>query len=441
MEDALEVIERLNPRFHSFITVLHESAAAAAKESQSRLARGAGKGPLDGIPVSVKDVLYIKGVRCTAGSKILSDSIAPYDAPAVRMLKDAGAVIVGTTNMHEFAAGVTSENPHFGPVRNPWDPARVAGGSSGGSAASVSMGMSVAALGTDTACSVRIPASLCGIVGMKPTYGRVSRLGVIPLAPSFDTVGTLTSTVRDAASVLQAIAGHQEGGSTTGTTPVPSYSEGLAGERRTFRVGVPRGYFASGVNQQVLESFSKFLDDLRSLGCKLEDIELEGVQEAAARFYPIRRAEATAFHLGWLDKTPELYGEDVRKLLELGRGVSAVDYIAALNARPSLIEAFSRSMGGCDVMVVPCTTVSAPKIGEGSVSISGKQVDTYSALNRLTLPFNVTGFPAMSVPMMPAEGLPIGAQIVARPFDEPVIFAVGAEYEEEFGPFPTPPPA
>jgi len=223
----LRRIDERNPSLNCFITKLTVSAGTSAAEAERRFASGSPLGPLDGVPIAVKDVIYISGVKCTAGSKILANNVATYDSPVVRRLKDAGVVLVGTTNLHEFTAGVTSNNPHFGPVRNPWNLDRVAGGSSGGSAAAVASGMVPAALGTDTAGSVRIPAALCGVLGLKPTYGRVSRLGVIPLAPSFDTVGVLTSSAWDAAAMLQTIAGHDEGDPTTVETPVPNYLSDL----------------------------------------------------------------------------------------------------------------------------------------------------------------------------------------------------------------------
>ncbi|MDA4121377.1 MAG: amidase family protein, partial [Thaumarchaeota archaeon] len=266
-------IERVNPTLNCYITVLADSALEAAKQSEARFMEGSRLGPLDGVPVAVKDIIYIKGVKCTAGSKILAENVAGYDSPVVRRLKAAGAVIIGTTNLHEFAAGVTSDNPHYGPVRNPWDPRRIAGGSSGGSAAAVSANLASGALGTDTAGSVRIPAALCGVLGLKTTYGRVSRLGVIPLASSLDTVGTINNCAWDAAAMLQVIAGHDAEDMTTTDAEVPDYLGELQKPVGTPRVGVPRRYFHDLLDPGVVSAFEGFLDRLRQLGCRVENVE------------------------------------------------------------------------------------------------------------------------------------------------------------------------
>ncbi len=438
-ELTLDRIDRLNPKLNCFITVLRDSALAAAEASERRFKEGKPIGPLDGVPIGIKDLIYIKGVRCTAGSKILASNIAPYDSPVTRRLKAAGAVIIGTTNMHEFAAGITSNNPHYGPVRNPWDSARVSGGSSGGSAAAVASGMVPAAIGTDTGGSVRIPAALCGILGLKPTYGRVSRLGVIPLASSFDTVGTLTSSVWDAASLLYALAGHEKDDVTTVDSPVPDYVTDLARPFEGARIGVPRHYFHDSIDPTVEEKFGVFSDRLREIGCTVEGAELDGIDDAKSFWVPIRRAEATAFHARWLESSPELYGDDVRRILEAGRSVTAVDYVRAINERPTLMERFANSMGDFDAFAVPTTAVTAPPIGANSVVIDGKEADTTATLLKLTFPFNVVGFPSFSVPADLAYGLPVGVQLVGRPFEESRLLRIAEALEARFGTFPSPP--
>jgi aspartyl-tRNA(Asn)/glutamyl-tRNA(Gln) amidotransferase subunit A len=438
-EQGLKRISELNPRFNCFITVLEEGALKAAAESEARYKEGAPLGPLDGVPVAVKDMIYIKGVRCTAGSKILAKNVASYDSPAAARLRGAGAVLIGTTNMHEFAAGVTSDNPHYGAVRNPWDVDRVAGGSSGGSAVAVALGLAAGALGTDTAGSVRIPAALCGVLGLKPTYGRVSRLGVIPLAPSLDTVGTLASDAWDSAAMLQVLAGHDEDDITTVDAPVPDYLAELAEPFSGAEVGVPRRFLRDLVDSSVEEVFAGFLANLRALGCRVREFDLDGLDEAYALWLPIRRAEATSFHTKWLSEHPELYGDDVRRLLELGKEVLATDYVSAINSRPSLMERFAASMADLDVVAMPATCVPAPVIGQSRVKVDGKDVDIYSALNRLTLPFNLTGFPALSIPGGQAGPLPVGVQLVARPFEEAKVLGLAHAYEAKFGAHPNPP--
>jgi aspartyl-tRNA(Asn)/glutamyl-tRNA(Gln) amidotransferase subunit A len=431
-------IETLGRRLNAFITVLQDTALKASAESERRYKAGTPLGPLDGVPIAVKDIFYISGVRCTAGSKVLAENVATYDAPVVKYLRDAGAVLVGTTNLHEFAAGVTSSNPHYGNVKNPWDESRVAGGSSGGSAVAVSTGMAEGAIGTDTAGSVRIPAALCGIVGFKPTYGRVSRLGVVPLASSLDTVGILSLCAWDTAAMLQTMVRHDKNDMTTADEPVPNYTDSLLAQFSGARVGAVREYFRDTLDPRVEENFVAFASRLRQIGCSVEDTDLEGVQEVCDRWVLIRQAEATAFHLRWLESSPELYGDDVRKLMEQGKSVLAVDYVNALNTRPAVIERFSDVMRRFDFLLVPSTCIPAPGIGQANVTINGKEVTTYSALNRLTLPFNYVGLPAISIPSGMVGCLPLGVQLVGRLFDEAAVLRVVHAYEEKFGPFPLP---
>ncbi len=439
VRECLKSIEASNGRLNCFITVLGDSALRAAGESDRRFREGNPLGPLDGIPVAVKDIIYIEGVRCTAGSRILSGNVAQYDAPVVRKLKAAGAVIVGTTNLHEFAAGTTSVNPHYGPVRNPWDQAKIAGGSSGGSAAAVAAGLAAAALGTDTAGSVRIPAALCGVLGVTPTYGRVSRLGVVPLSSSLDTVGVLARSAWDASAILQAVAGGDQGDMTTASEAVPDYLASLALPYAPARVGVVKEYFFEALDPAIEENVEAFLLRLRQMGCQVSEANLDGIGEVYERWVPIRRAEATAFHLRWLQQTPELYGDDVRRLLEQGKDVQAVDYVSAVNARPAYMERFAASMKDFDVLALPCTAIPAPDIGRSNVSLKGKEVPVYSALNRLTLPFNYVGFPAVSVPSGLAEGTPLGVQLVGKLFDEATLLRLVSAYEGRYGPYPRAP--
>jgi aspartyl-tRNA(Asn)/glutamyl-tRNA(Gln) amidotransferase subunit A len=432
-------IERLEPRLNCFITRLDDSAARSAAESERRFRVGAPLGPLDGVPIAIKDMIYISGVRCTAGSKILANNIAAYDATVIRKLRASGAVIIGTTNLHEFAAGTTSLNPHYGAVKNPWDESRVSGGSSGGSAAAVASGMAAGALGTDTAGSVRIPAALCGVVGLKPTYGRVSRLGVVPLSSSLDTVGVLASSAWDAAAMLQSIAGHEREDLTTLEAGEADFLRPLASPFSPPRVGTVNSYFHDSNSPAVEANFSVFVSRLRELGCSVRDAHLDGVNEVYGEWLPIRRAEATAFHLRWLESSPELYGSDVRALLEQGKDVRAVDYVNAINSRPSYMERFSASMKDFEVLAVPCTRVPAPLLNQDSVEINGEEVPVYSALNRLTLPFNYVGFPVLSIPSGFAGGLPLGVQLVGKLFDESSVLRLADAYERKFGPHPHPP--
>lgn len=436
-ERYLARIERLDGRINSYITVLRDESLRSAEALEAELSEGKVRSPLHGIPVAVKDLIYIKGVRCTAGSKILSNHIAGYDSPVARRLKQAGAVIIGTTNMHEFACGATSVNPHFGPVRNPWNTERISGGSSGGSAAAVAADLAVASIGTDTSGSVRIPASLCGVIGLKPTYGLISRVGVIPLAASFDTVGTLTWSAWDAAAMLKVLAGHEQNDMTTADVEIPDYVGEISGAR-SFKVGVPSHYFMDVLDAGVEESFNKFTDRLVSLGFEVSQVEYKDIDRAVESWAAIRRAEATAFHERWLQEMPDQYGEDVRRSLEIGMQIPATKYINAQNSRPALRESFLDSMRDVDVVATPTTSINAPLIGQSSVAVKSSDVDVYSALVRLTLPFNVVGFPALSMPIGLSDGLPVGAQLVARPFDELSLLQLVQRYEDRFGQFEKP---
>ena len=438
-EEVLQRAERLNPTINSYITILRDRALREAEAAERAIREGRYSGPLHGIPIAVKDLFYIKGVRCTAGSKILATNVANYDSLVVKRLIAAGAILIGTTNLHEFASGVTNVNPFYGPVRNPWDTDRISGGSSGGSAAAVAAEMTVAALGTDTSGSVRIPSSLCGVVGLKPTYGRISRVGVIPLSTSFDTVGTLTNCVWDAAALLQELAGYENGDTTTEEVGVPNYLSELEVPLEAPRLGVPRPYFLDDIDPQVAAVFSKFLDRMRMGTVSISDVVVREIDKVYGVWAAIRRSEATAFHEQWLATVPEKYGEDVRKGLEKGRDFTAVQYIMAQNSRPEVNESLLEAMKGVDFLVVPTTPVVAPKIGEERVELNGKSVEVYSALTRLTLPFNVVGFPVISIPIGFARGLPVGAQIVARPFEEGSLLKMASLCEELLGERQLPP--
>lgn len=438
--ECLRRIEALNGTLNCFITVLADSALKSAEEAERRFRANEPLGPLDGVPVAIKDLIYIEGVKCTAGSRILAGNVAPYDALVVRRLKAAGAVLVGTTNLHEFAAGSTSVNPHFGSVKNPWDPRRMSGGSSGGSAVAVATDMAAGALGTDTGGSVRIPAALCGVLGLKPTYGLVSRLGVIPLAASLDVVGVLAASSWDAGALLRVIAGHESDDMTTVEAEVPDYVDTLSHPFQGARIGVMRGYFQGSIDPAVEGNLSQFVSRLEEIGCRAEEVDPDWVSEAYDRWVPIRRAEATAFHLKWLETNPELYGDDVRRLLEQGKEIRAVDYVSAINARPSFMERFSATMKDYDFLALPTTTVPAPRLDQSAVQVKGKEVPVYSAMNRLPIPFNYIGCPVLSVPSGLSQGLPLGVQLVGKLFDEGGLLRLARAIEGRFGPYAAPPP-
>jgi aspartyl-tRNA(Asn)/glutamyl-tRNA(Gln) amidotransferase subunit A len=316
VDAIIERIEKLNPTLNAFITILDESAKREAMHADSLIKQGKYLGPLHGIPISLKDLIYIKGVRSTSGSKILADFVPDYDSTVAIKLRTAGAVIVGTNNLHEFASGITGINPHYGPSKNPWDIARMSGGSSGGSAVAVSSGMSLASIGTDTSGSIRVPSSLCGIFGLKPTYGRVSKYGVMPLAPSIDHVGPLARGAWDIAAVLQVIAGYDKLDTSSVKVPVPNYLEEISssserrnsndGSNKKFKVGIPKQFFFDLIEPKVMEIFREFVDRLHGCGITTtSNVDVDGTDKIFDTWRPIRLAEATAIHNEWMVSRPQ----------------------------------------------------------------------------------------------------------------------------------------
>ena len=421
-------IAALDGRLNAYITVLHDEALSAAREAEKAIRAGGTLGPLHGIPISLKDLFWTEGVRTTAGSAILADFVPEEDAHSVARLKAAGAVIVGKTNLHEFAFGVTTINPHYGPTRNPWDTDRSPGGSSGGSAAAVAAGLCTASMGTDTGGSVRIPAALCGIVGLKPTYGRVSRHGVVPLAWTMDHAGPMTRTVCDAALMLNAIAGHDPRDPASADAPVPDFTAGLDAGLKGLRLGVPQHYYFDGLDPEVEKAVREAIDLLGRQGAMVEEVALPRLEYAPATYWPISISEAAAYHHDWLTNRPEDYGHDVRQRMEPGLLVPAVRYLQAQRARRLIADDFRQALRVVDALLAPTTPIPAPRI-EAAVTPAVR-----SALLRLTSPANLAGLPALSVPCgFTGAGLPVGLQIIGRAFDEATVLRVGHAYETAAG--------
>jgi len=433
----LERIKKLNPRLNAYITVTEELALQQAKLAESELVGGKSRkarrdrGPLQGIPISLKDNIYTAGVRTTAGSKVLRDFVPLHDAPVVAALKNAGAVILGKTNMHEFAYGVTNNNPHFGPVRNPWDLERIPGGSSGGSAAALAAGLCYGSIGTDTGGSIRIPASLCGVVGLKPGLGRVSAEHVIPLSPTLDFVGPLARSAEDAALLLEPIFSRGKG--------ERSVRPGRASSPRARhpRLGVPREFFLEVLSPEVERNFQIALRILRKNGARLKEVSLPLVQESEDAGNQIAWAEAAHYHqhAGWYPGHASEYGEDVRSRLEMGTNVPAVAYMQALDLREQFIAAFHLILEDekVDALVVPTTPIAATRIGEDSVSIRGSSHATRALLLRLNRPANLAGVPAISVPCGLTEtGLPVGLQFIGALTDEALLLELAHNFERAY---------
>jgi len=429
-EAHLARIERLDPELKAYITVTADSALEAARRAEREIQSGSYRGPLHGVPLGIKDLLDVAGVPNTMGSKILSSNVPASDATVVKALKEQGAIVLGKQNLHEFAFGITSENPHYGAVRNPWDRERVPGGSSGGTAAAVAAGLCVAGLGSDTGASIRAPAAWCGVVGLKPTYGRTSRAGALPLAWSLDHIGPIARSVRDCAIVLQAIAGYDPLDPGSASEPVPDFSADLDRGLAWLRVGIPREYFFEVVEPEVDRLVRGAIKQLEELGASVREVSLPHVSHAQVAGNVIMSAEAAAWHREWLRDRPADYGADVLARIRGGLLVSAVDYLSSQKMRTMIQQDFAAAFSLFDVVVVPTVPLVAPLIGRTTEAGGTLNLAPRTIANRATVPCNLTGMPAISVPCgFNAEGLPVGLQLMAPAFAETLLLRVAAAYE------------
>jgi aspartyl-tRNA(Asn)/glutamyl-tRNA(Gln) amidotransferase subunit A len=423
-EAALTRIEQLDERLGIFITVTAEAARAAAHQAEAEIRRGEYRGPLHGVPVSVKDLYNTAGVRTTNGGKITADFVPEEDATAVARLRDAGAILLGKTNLHEYAFGPTGINPHFATTRNPWNQECVPGGSSGGSGVAVAVGIGAASLGTDTGGSIRIPAALCGTVGLKPTYGRVSRHGVFPLAYSLDHVGPLTRTVRDAAYVLDAIAGHDLRDPSSSELPVPDLGRTLSGQVGALRAGILTECLVD-LDPEVQAAFDAAVEQLRDLGLRVAPVSVPAADYAMGASTAVLFAEAGVVHHRWLAERPEDYGPDVRGRLELAAMIPAVHYLKGQQARAAIIASFAPIWEELDVLLLPTSPIPAPKIAD---QLENRVRSQLLANTRL---FNILGAPACSIPCgFTTTGLPVGLTVAGRAFDEAAVLDVCLAYEQ-----------
>ncbi|HMI50178.1 MAG TPA: amidase [Candidatus Saccharimonadales bacterium] len=433
----LDRIGQCNPKINAYVTVTAELAMAQARKTEAELFAPRGKrggrdrGPLCGIPISLKDNIYTKDIRTTAGSKILRDFVPLRDAQVVTKLREAGAVLLGKTNMHEFAYGVTTNNPHFGPTRNPWDLARIPGGSSGGSAAAVAAGLCYGSIGTDTGGSVRIPASLCGIVGLKASLGRVSAEGIVPLAVLLDSVGPLARTVRDAALLLQPILVGMKGEGAF----LPRRQG--TGKSSKFRLGIPREFFLDVVSDEVRSVFDGAVEMFRRDGAEAKAISIPLLDETEDAGNQIAWAEATHYHQqqGWFPARAAQYGEDVRVRLEMGTQVRATTFLRALEQRNEFIQQLQQTMADSeiDALIAPTTPLTAPYLDEETTQIGDKTYPARAMLLRLNRPANLAGVPAISVPGgFTRAGLPVGMQLIAAKNKEHLLLKIAQSLESRF---------
>jgi aspartyl-tRNA(Asn)/glutamyl-tRNA(Gln) amidotransferase subunit A len=418
VERCLQRIEERNGTLNAFITVFADEAREQAREADRDLAAGRHRGPLHGVPISLKDLFDVRGTATTAASRVRDNHVAGADAPSVAALRRAGAIVIGKTNLHEFAFGTTNEDSAFGPARHPHDPSRSPGGSSGGSAASVADGMCFASMGTDTGGSIRIPSAVCGLVGLKPTVGELSTDGVVPLSTTLDHIGPMCRTVDDAAILYEVLAG---GGARPAGTPL---------DPRALRLGVPRAYFMSLLDPQVASAFDAACERLRDAGATLDEIAIPHAGDVAAIYLHIVLTEAAAYHARTLERRPEDYTPNVRIRLEMGRYVLGEDYARALRGRELIRREVDAALEDRDGVFLPALAIPAPKIGAATVRIGASEEPVRNIMLRCTQAFNVSGHPAVSIPCgHTTDGLPIGAQLVGVHGDTPGLLRVAKAVE------------
>jgi aspartyl-tRNA(Asn)/glutamyl-tRNA(Gln) amidotransferase subunit A len=434
-ERCLARIERLDGRLHAFIIVDADRARARARELEAEATAGRLRGPLHGIPLAYKDLCHVAGLPTSCGTLTAEYFSAPVECTAVRRLSAAGAITLGKLNMTELALGPFGDNAHHGHVDNPWRPGRISGGSSSGSGAATAAGLAIATLGSDTGGSIRLPAACCGVVGLKPTYGRVSRAGVMPLSWSLDHLGPLTRTVRDAAIVLGVIAGPDPHDATASPQPVMDYVGGIDAGVRGLRVGVPENYYFTDVDTEVATAVRAALGTLESLGAAVRPIRVPDPEVMAGVCNVIGRAESAAIHARLAKERPHELQPAVRARLEVGFRVSAVDYVQALRLRARLTREFAAEVfGDVDVVIAPAIPEPAPSLEAVTSGPVETVVQRMGRFSRLTRPFNGLGLPALAVPCgFSAQGLPVALQIVGRPFDEATVFRAGHAYETAAG--------
>jgi aspartyl-tRNA(Asn)/glutamyl-tRNA(Gln) amidotransferase subunit A len=430
VEVLLRRVEAEDEVLNSFITVTGERALEEAARAEAEILAGRYRGPLHGVPVGLKDLIYTRGVRTTMASAFFEDFVPDHDAVVAAKLEEAGAVLVGKTNTHEFAYGPTGDRSYFGPTRNPHDPARIPGGSSSGSAAAVAANLLYASLGSDTGGSVRIPAALCGIVGMKPTFGLVSKRGVFPLSWTLDHVGPLTRTVEDNALTLNALAGHDPDDPYSVRRPAEDFARDLRRGVRGGVIGVPQDFYFEHVEDEVGERVREAIEVFRSLGAGVQVVVIPHLWETLEAQRLNLAADAYAVHEERLQSEPERFDAEVRERLLEGEKLKAHRYASAQHRKVQAKAEFERVLEQVDVLLSPTVPIAATLVDQREVDIGGYEESVRSAVTRLTGPTNLTGFPSLSVPCgSTASGLPAGVQLIGRPFDEATLYRFGHAYE------------
>lgn len=434
---CLAQIEKTEPELNAYITVLFKESMRAAKQAEKEIMRGQYRGALHGIPYSAKDLFYTKGVKTTAGSEVLKDFIPGYNATVISLLNQAGAILLGKNNLHEFAYGTTNENDYFGPCRNPWNSAMIPGGSSGGSAASVAAGSSIFSLGTDTGGSIRIPSALCGVTGLKPTYGRVSKYGVIPLSWSQDHVGPITKSVWDNAAVLTAIAGFDANDPVSASIPCVDYKTALAQDGRArlkgMNIGICPRYHEGVLQPEIEQTLWKVVDWFTDCGANIKTLSYP-TRDSMGIGGILTMGEAYAYHEQFLKTCPEKYGGIVRRRLEKSQYVPAYAYVNAQRMRQQDRQEWAAIYQNIDLVVLPTTLITAFPIGTKTIFFNNAEVDPriHNTLTFVTAISDFNGYPAISLPCgYSANGLPIGIQLQGRPFAEALLLQTAYTYEQE----------
>lgn len=432
-EKCLQTIERLNPKLNAFITVTPEIARRQAAQADEELRSGLDRGPLHGIPIAHKDLLCTLGVRTTSGSKIFEDYTPDFDATAVERLAEAGAVMVGKTGLHEHACGITSNNPHFGPIRNPWDSSRIPGGSSGGSAVAVATGMAIAATGSDTGGSIRVPAHYCGLTGFKATYGLVSKYGALPLAFSLDHVGPITQTIRDSAIMLDVLAGHDPKDPSSVQRPKQSFvpvEEDPAAVLKSIRILLPRNFFFENIDVDVKRTILLSAQNAETAGATFVMGAVPDVNQLNAVANLTFSVEAAAVHEPYLRKRRASYGADVAATIDVGRAIPATAYIQAQRLRTRFQQIWRMFLDKADCILTPVCPIAAPPIGQNTVDVASQLEDVRVASTRLLRGINALGFPTAVIRAgyTPA-GLPVGIQLIGRPFGDAQLLRIAHALE------------
>ena len=431
VEACLERIEATEPTLNSFITLLPEQARASAQRAEQEINRGNYRGPLHGIPVGLKDLFETAGIRTTSGTRIYDNYVPAEDCTVAARFSQAGAILIGKLNMHPLAFGPTGENGDYGHMHNPWNPERITGGSSGGSGSAASAGQCPITMGSDTGGSVRIPAALCGIVGLKPTYGRVSRAGLTPLSWCLDHPGPMVRTVEDAALAMNVIAGRDPRDPATADVPVPDYTEALSEDIRGLRIGVVKEYFETEINHQVAELTQRAISELGELGAEIVEVSLPLYQYAQPISNAILSAEATAAHRDILLSDGDKLYPQVRDRLEEGLFITAAEYLRAQQARQVFCAQVAELLKDVDLLAGPVEPVTAPGILERRIDVGGESLPAVPLLTKYTRVYNITGSPAISVPCgFSDDGLPVGLHLAGRNFDETTVLRAAYAYQQ-----------